>query len=107
MNGSTHVVKLTTSAWQDRRGLHIKRSLTTVRRRSGPSPIMEEDVTAIGALEVAGRITNLDDLPDGLYSVATCNEERDWETGCIEDYDYRLDPIGKDEAEITETIAPS
>jgi len=44
----------------------------------------------IGADEVWPRILNLQECKDGLYEVKLCNEKRDWETGCIEDYDYRL-----------------
>lgn len=100
MNDSTCVVKLRTSAWRDRRGVHIKRSLLIVRRQSGTFPILDQDATESGAAEVFERITNLDNLPDGLYVVAICNEHRDWEGGFIDDYDYRLDPIG-------ETVAPA
>jgi hypothetical protein len=27
---------------------------------------------------------------DGVYEVVICNERRDWESGYIEDWDYRL-----------------
>lgn len=94
MNESTCVVKLSTSAWQDKRGIHVKRSLTIVRRKSGTFPILEQDASDSGVAETVGRIINLDDAEDGLYVVSTCNEHRDWEGGFIDDYDYRLDPIG-------------
>lgn len=96
MNDSTCVVRLSTSAWHDRRGLHIKRSLTVLRRQSGDSPILLRDADDIGATEVAERIVSLD-MMDGVYRVVPCNEHRDWETGCIEDYDYRLEPVAAGE----------
>lgn len=44
----------------------------------------------IGADEVFPRITNIAQCEDGIYVVVTCNESRDYETGIIDDYDYKL-----------------
>lgn len=86
------VVKLTTSWWHDKRGVHQKRSLIYVRRKCVGYNVLEEDVGCIGAEETFPRILNLDECEDGIYTVVTCNESRDWETGYIDDYDYRLIP---------------
>ena len=93
MDEACTVVRLTTSAWQDKRGLHMKRSLAILRRKSGPHPFLIQDMGDVGAAEVADRIQGLHELDDGVYRVVTCNAQRDWETGAVEDYDYRLEPI--------------
>lgn len=87
------VFRLQTSYWKDQRGIHMRKSLTFMRRRSNTdNPIILEDADMVGADEVWPRLTNLDSLKDGLYVIQTCNERRDWESGLIEDYDYRLVP---------------
>ena len=39
-----------------------------------------------------GRITNLDVVGDGLYYLDVINEYRDWESGYVEDWEYKLVP---------------
>ena len=92
------VVKLTTTVWRDQRGINIQRSLVYLRRQCVGFNILEEDCSATYPREVVERVTNLDQCVDGTYEVVTCNESRDWETGYIEDYDYRLIPYEIKEA---------
>lgn len=88
------VVKLVTSSWHDKRGLHIRRDLLAVKRKSSGHQCLEEDCSMISPDEVWPRIVNLNECKDGLYEVVICNECKDWETGCVEDYDYRLVAFG-------------
>lgn len=84
------VVRLVTSAWHNDRGVHLKKSLNFLKRKCVGYNILYEDCTMIGAEEVIPRITNFNEMPDGVYRVVICNESRDWETGHVEDYDYML-----------------
>lgn len=84
------VVRLRTTMWADKTGLHTKKSLTFLRRKSEGFNVLEEDASAAGVEEVLPRILNLDECPDGVYEVVVCNESRDYETGYVDDYDYRL-----------------
>ena len=86
------VVRLATSAWKDKQGIHLKRSLLFQRRKSSGFQILEDDVDMVGASETLARIENLSKCEDGLYKVITCNERKDWETGMVDDYDFRLVP---------------
>lgn len=83
-------VRIKTNAWTDKRGLHMKKSLVFLRRHCEGFNDLEEDARAIGAEEVLPRILNLGQCKDGIYEVVICNESRDYETGYIDDYDYRL-----------------
>ena len=87
------VVKLATTAWADKRGLHIKKSLTYLRRKCSGYNSIEEDVSAIGAEDTARTIINLDECADGIYEVAVCNETHDWESGHVDGYDLKLIPF--------------
>lgn len=89
------VVRLTTSAWHDGNGIHFKKSLRFLKRKSTGVNFLEEDAVNIGDLDVVSRITNLGYLKDGVYEVDTCNHKYDWETGNLDDYDYRLIPLDK------------
>lgn len=90
------VVRLATSFWSDARGMYLKRSITILKRKSGPYPFLDEEIYSVGAREMFERIVNLLESPDGVYSVVTCNEELDWETGALDDWDYRLEPYEED-----------
>ncbi len=93
------VVRLRTTSWWDGKGLHIKRSLTVLRRRSRATCLIEEDVSAVGATETAALIENLDDCKDGVYEVVLCNVRRDWETGYIDSWGYKLLPFTEGDSE--------
>lgn len=84
------VVRLRTTRWADKSGLQVKRSLTFLRRECKGFNVLEEDAAVAGADETLPRIRNLGSCDDGVYEVVMCNESRDRETGCIDDYDYRL-----------------
>lgn len=84
------VVRLRTTIWADRRGIYAKKSLTYMRRQCEGFNVLEEDASAMTAEEVFLGIINLDECEDGIYEVVTCNESRDWETDCIDIYEYRL-----------------
>lgn len=71
----------------------MRKSLVVLKSKSGGCDLILEDCTMTGAEEVIRRIVNLNECQDGRYVVALCNEHRDWETGHIEDYDYRLLPF--------------
>ena len=87
------VVKLATTIWADKRGLHIKKSLTYLRRKCAGYNSIEEEVSAIGAEDTARIIINLDECADGVYEVAVCNETHDWESGHVDGYDLKLIPF--------------
>lgn len=86
------VVRLRTSVWLDSRGLHSRKTLTLLKRKSSGRKLLFADAEEMGAEYVAPRILNLDLCDDGVYEVVACNEHRDWETGLVDDYDYRLRP---------------
>lgn len=87
------VVKLTTTTWADKRGLHIKKSLAYLRRKCAGYNAIEEEVSATGADDTARIILNLDECEDGVYEVVVCNETHDWESGHIDSYDLKLIPF--------------
>lgn len=86
------VVRLITSFWHDGNGVYIKKSLRILRRKSSGYNILLEDCSNSDAEEVLTKITNLDKCEDDIYQVVTCDEIRDWESGYVEDYSYRLIP---------------
>lgn len=87
------IVRVTTDYWSDKKGLYQKKSIKFLRRQCKGFNILEEDCSAIGAEEVISRISNLDKIEDGVYMVTTTNEQRDWETWYVEDYEYYLHKI--------------
>lgn len=88
------VLRLRTTAWQDERGgIHIRKDLIPMRKKSFGFQLLQEEAPMVGVDLMVDRIVNLNKLPDGLYVSAICNESRDWETGTVDDYDYKLVPF--------------
>ncbi len=102
VNVSRCTVRVKTTTWANKRGLHTKKSLTFLRRQCEGFNVLDEDARAIGAEEVLPRILNLNEVEDGIYRVVVCNESHDYETGYVDDYDYRLVP-----KEPTEEMIPA
>lgn len=86
------IIRLKTSSWFDKKGLHLKRSLTFLRKLCKGYNLLEEDCAVIGAEYTLSSIINLNICEDGIYEVVSCNEKRDLETGYIDDYDLKLIP---------------
>lgn len=89
------VVRLRTTTWANSKGLHIKRSLTYLRRQCVGFLGLKEDAGAIG------NITNLDQCEDGIYEIIVCNVSYDWESGYVDDWNYKLVPISTANAQVT------
>lgn len=87
---NTLLIRLTTSCYHTHKGVHIKKSLTFLKRRSKGYNTLYEDCGNIGADEVVNNITNLHECADGIYKVVVVVFGREWETGLIDDWGYRL-----------------
>lgn len=83
------VVRIATSTWSSKSGINIQKRISYQKRKSIGFNFFEEEVSQVGS-EVVEKITNLYEVPDGLYTIDICNERRDWQSGHIEDYDYVL-----------------
>ncbi len=95
LNKSYHVpskvvIRLRTTHWSSKRGIHSRKDLELLKRKSFGFNVVAEDVSMVGVKEVIPRIINLDSCEDGIYEVITCNGSKDWETGYVDDYDYKL-----------------
>jgi hypothetical protein len=86
------VGRLITSFYHNSDGIYSRREFRFLKRQCQSFNFLKEDADAIGADEAWRRIINIDDCKDGIYQVITCNESRDYETGIIDDYDFKLVP---------------
>lgn len=84
------IVRLTTSYWYDGNGLYQRKDLKFLKRKCTGYNFIQEDCNMVGADEVFDKIINLDECDDGIYQIISCNESTDWETGYIDDWDYKL-----------------
>jgi hypothetical protein len=88
------VIRLRTSCWSDRRGLHTKRDLTYLKTLSSGHNFLAEDAGCIGANDIFPLITNLDnDLEDGIYEVIIFAYGADSEN--VDYYEYTLVPFNE------------
>ena len=85
------VVRLKTNVYYTDKKLVFSKELTFLKRKSiGPNWVLDE----AGMVGVEGIcIENLYSMPDGIYQIITCNHDRDYETGYLESWDYKLIPI--------------
>jgi hypothetical protein len=87
------VYRLRTTCWSDNKSLHVKRSLTLLRRLStGGHDHLIEEVDQVGAYDAVEMITNLAECEDGVYVVDVVEKSYNYESGLIEDWAYRLVP---------------
>jgi hypothetical protein len=84
------IVRLTTSFWNDNKGINSRKSLTYLRRRSQGFQNLEEECSAIGPEDAMKTIINLDECEDGIYEVVACNISHDYESGHIDGWDFKL-----------------
>ncbi|QHS09053.1 hypothetical protein [Sinimarinibacterium sp. NLF-5-8] len=89
------VVRVKTSCWLSDKGIHYRKDVIPMRRKSVGYDFLTEDAEMCGALEVFHQITNIDSVEDGLYEVGIAVVSRDWETGAIENVNYKLHPYSE------------
>lgn len=89
------VVKLVTTFYQKGNGFFWSKEIRPLKRKCKGYNILTEDVSNIGIKEVLTKIINIEKCDDGIYKLIICNTFRDWETGHINDYDYKLIPFKK------------
>lgn len=87
------VVRLITTYYQDKKGDFItSKKLKFLKRKCQGFDFFSEDVSMAGIDSTMNHIENLYDCEDGIYQLIVCNVYKDWDTGCIEDWDYKLIP---------------
>lgn len=84
------VVRVKTSYWRDNKGLHIRKDINYLKRKCEGFNFIEEDCSMVGFEEVAPKILNLNEVGDGVYRIIVTNETKNWETGYVDDWDYKL-----------------
>lgn len=91
------VFRLRTNCWHDDNSIHIKRSLTRLKRLSsgGYEHLLDEAIN-IGAYDAIEMINNLSECKDGVYVAVFVEGYRDYETGILEDWEYKLVPYNPD-----------
>lgn len=88
------IVRLRRSFWHDARGVYERTELKYLKRHCLLGwNFLEEDCQNIGADEVLPRVINLNECKEGVYQIEMVNQSRDWETGCVDDWDYKLIPF--------------
>lgn len=86
------IVKVTTSACTRGDSLVWARSIRTMKRMSEGFDFLRDEISQVGP-EIVWNIVNLLKVEDGIYELVTTNEYTNRETGCIEDWDYKLIPV--------------
>jgi len=87
------ICRLNTNSYiSSRNKIILKKEITYLKKLSKGYNFLMEDIGNIGAEDVISRIINLNTCKDGVYELIIVNESRDWETGYIDDYDYKLIP---------------
>lgn len=84
------VIKVRIKTSYYKRGRRYCKETQITDLTKGPCYSLSDDISNLDVESVLTRIVNLDEVDDGIYQVILINQYRDWETGCIEDYDYKL-----------------
>lgn len=83
------IVRLTTVMYKKGNKLVYSKELTLLKRKS--NEWWEWDCIS-EVIEDLDLITNLFRVNDGIYQIVMTNAYRDYETGVIDDWDYKLIP---------------
>jgi len=92
------VVRLSKSIWQDSRSrLHFQSTLHPLKRKSEGYNHLEDLMNWIDPDSFGKLINNLDKSAPGVYELVVTDIYKDWETGIIEDWCYKLVPYTEPE----------
>ena len=94
------VVRLRRSTWHDPDGVYQRIGLRYLKRHTEGFNVFDDECSNIGADDVLGKVINLNACDDGVYELVLCNAHRDYETGHVEDWDYRLVPFNPKAREV-------
>lgn len=87
------VVYVKTNYYSDKNEvLHANKTIRVLRRKSPRFNFFDEDIANMGAEGFAQSIVNLWTVEDGYYRMIIVNEHRDYESGVIDDYEFKLVP---------------
>lgn len=90
-NESHFFIKVTICHWHDKNGLHMRKDISVLSRKSGKSWVhwFNEDFSNSGADTV---FKNFKHLEEGTYKV-TMKTFKDWETGYVDDWEYKTEKL--------------
>lgn len=88
------VVRLSTSMWDKNGAFYVQRCVKTLKRKSKQfgMDLIHEECSNVGAYDFHSLIINLDETPDGIYILKHVNISRDYESGHVDGYDFKLIP---------------
>lgn len=87
-----YVVRLVTTGWKSKAGVfRVAKELRPLNRQSSGN-LLQEEASALGVLDALGRITNLYQVEDGVYTLQVTNQHYDRESGILDDWDLELVP---------------
>lgn len=84
------VVRLKTSYWRSDRGLHQRRDLFYLKRKSSKYNLIDDDAVNAGADLAIQSIVNFEDCDDGVYQLVMVNAQRDFESGYVDSWEHKL-----------------
>lgn len=86
------VVRLQTEFFQRGDSYVYQRNIRVLKKETTFN-LLAEETSAVGVEEALQNILNLNECEDGIYRLVVCNESRDIETGCIDDWNLKLIPV--------------
>jgi hypothetical protein len=90
-----YIIRIKTSSWMDKNGLHCKKSIRRMERLSIGFEFLSEDCRNGGCLETFESIRDIFHVPDGLYELVVMGGTS--YEGHFEIDGYRLIPYEKEE----------
>lgn len=96
-NPREDIVRVITNTYINSRGeLVIQKTIRQMRSLSkAPNGYLafEGELSEVGTDAIGTSLVGVEDLLDGLYRMVVAFEGRDWETGYVEEVEYKFEPI--------------
>lgn len=85
------IVRISRNYFRNRKGEFVKQTkISPLKRKCTGQQLIEYDYDNVDCEYIIDRIINLEELKDGIYELIPINLGTDFETGYIQDYDYKL-----------------
>jgi hypothetical protein len=89
------IVRLTKSSYKRGNKYSKEISISLLKSKSKNENGWLDEEASNGFDSFMESITNLDSCKPGIYQFVTCNLSRDWETGIVDGYDFKLIPYNE------------
>jgi hypothetical protein len=86
------VVRVGTEAFKRGDTYFYGRTIRVIKKKTDVD-YLHDDCQQVGTQEAIENILNIHTVEDGIHQLVMCNVSKDWETGYVDDFNFKLVPF--------------